>query len=170
MNATDYLPASWQLAEFNARLSDIAQGPPAAAAHPGEAAEERRDSPDCTGMSLADLARSLYAERRLRERSFGSDMFGEPAWDLLLDVFVHGLQGKEMLVSSACIGAACPPSTALRYITLLLDAGLLQSRRDSTDKRRRLLSPTARAVDHMSAYLSAVASRRCLVPGVKAIR
>ena len=39
------------------------------------------------------LARTLYAERRRRDRTFPVDIFGEPSWDILLDLFVAREKG-----------------------------------------------------------------------------
>lgn len=34
--------------------------------------------------SLAELARNTYLTRRMRRDLFDADLFGEPAWDILL--------------------------------------------------------------------------------------
>ena len=40
-------------------------------------------------MQMADQARAIYRGRRLRAQILGDDgLFGEPAWDLLLDLFI----------------------------------------------------------------------------------
>jgi DNA-binding MarR family transcriptional regulator len=59
-------------------------------------------------------------------------------------------------VSSLCIAAAVPTTTALRWIKQLADRGLLERRSDPADARRAFiaLAPTAQAA--MDACLDAV--------------
>ena len=55
---------------------------------------------------LGTLARTLYAARRMRAKLFGdADLFAEPAWDILLDLYTAHCEGKLLPVTSACIGA-----------------------------------------------------------------
>ncbi|VWX54862.1 winged helix DNA-binding protein [Novosphingobium sp. 9U] len=84
------------------------------------------------GRALAEL---LYAARRHRDRLFGP-IFGEPAWDILLDLFVMEAKGMRVPVSSACIASGASHSTALRQIDELARHGLVERNRDEHDKRR----------------------------------
>lgn len=82
-------------------------------------------------------ARAVYSSRRLRGRSFGSeDLFGEPAWDMLLDLYIADFDHRAISVSSLCIAANVPTSTAMRWILLLQSRGLVERRGDDADKRR----------------------------------
>jgi len=57
-------------------------------------------------------AKRLYAARRKRNHAFaGYDLFGEPCWDILLDLFIAGEERNLIGVSSACI-AACWSSSS----------------------------------------------------------
>lgn len=58
--------------------------------------------------------REIIKLRRLRDRFFQHDLFAEPAWDILLDLKAASLEGQQVSVSSRCIAAAVPPTTALR--------------------------------------------------------
>lgn len=83
----------------------------------------------------------LYQERRLREDVFGDpDLFGEPAWDMLLDLAVSEGKGKPVSVSALCIGSCVPPTTALRWIKILEERELIVRRDDPLDYRRSFLS------------------------------
>lgn len=92
-----------------------------------------------THAQLIALAKSLLAERRLRSKHFAKLEFGEPVWDLLLDLYMCGLTGRSVSVSSACIAAYVPPTTALRYITMLVSQGTLLRVGDKNDARRVFL-------------------------------
>ena len=74
------------------------------------------------GVSPIEIARYTYLMRRTRNAIFGSpDMFGEPAWDIPLDLYIAYAENKPVSVSSACIGSASPPTTGLRWLGVLAD-------------------------------------------------
>lgn len=101
---------------------------------------------------LAAYAKYLYQLRRKREATFG-DLFGEPAWDILLDLYISESAGQSLVVSSVCIAACVPASTALRWIGRLVADGVLERRLDPFDKRRRYIAMTSDAFDNMSQFL-----------------
>lgn len=105
------------------------------------------------------LAADLYADRRLRERTFLSSLFGEPAWDMLLDLFVQAERERPVCVSSLCIASASPSTTALRHIQILRNAGLVQISADQSDARRRLATLTPAGMGAMRSYLVEVQGR-----------
>jgi len=105
----------------------------------------------------AATVRGAIRARRLRDQFFAPDLFADPAWDMLLDLFAARLEGGHVSVSSLCIASAVPPTTALRWITTLTDAGLVARQDDPADKRRAFIVLTARAVAGMQGYAAAVA-------------
>ena len=106
---------------------------------------------------LVKRAKRLYAERRARAGAFGqmADLLGEPAWDLLLDLFVAHGEGRSISTSSACLAACVPPTTALRWIRLLEERELIELRADPRDGRRRFVRLTPGGLTLMRASLSA---------------
>jgi hypothetical protein len=83
---------------------------------------------------LVAIAQEDYANRRRRDRIFRAGVFAEPAWDMLLDLYVQKHFGRAVSIHSLCIAAAVPPTTALRWIAKLVDRGLvlrIPSRRDN---------------------------------------
>lgn len=101
---------------------------PAGAATP---AARRHDGP-----VSAPQVRAVLRARRLRDQLVASDLFADPAWDILLDLMAARLEGSQVSVSSLCIAAAVPPTTALRWIRQLTDRGLLVREADPDDGRR----------------------------------
>ena len=103
---------------------------------------------------LAETARHIYRTRLIRARVFGDDgLFGEPAWDILLDLYLAETDGKQLSVTAACIGSAVPASTALRWIVVLEERGLVARRGDPRDARRIFLHLTDRGRERMEACL-----------------
>lgn len=99
------------------------------------------------------LVRRLLRVRRERDRFFPAELFADPAWDMLLDLTAARLEGKTVPVSSLCIAAAVPTTTALRWVRSLTQAGLLERRVDPTDGRRTYVSLSSNAAAAMFAYL-----------------
>ena len=110
-----------------------------------------------------ELARSTYANRRSRTAIFGNEeLFGEPAWDILLDLYIAHLEGKPVSVSSACIGSASPPTTGLRWLGVLADSGLIIREHDAEDQRRVLVRLTNTGLVAMEEYFAREAVSRAL--------
>ena len=105
---------------------------------------------------LMERAERLYRERRRRDASIGGtvQLFGEPSWDILLDLFIAQGRARPVSVSSACIGSSTPQSTALRYVGLLERVGLIRRARDPRDGRRFYLELTEAGLFSMQAYLA----------------
>lgn len=106
-------------------------------------------APDLTGPADLHLIHAMVRARRLRDDHFPDDLFADPAWDILLDLMAARLERKPVTVSSLCIAAAVPPTTALRWISVLTERGLLVRVADNADRRRvyvELSDTTARAL------------------------
>jgi hypothetical protein len=86
-----------------------------------------------------------------------ADLFADPARDILLDLFVAGEEGARISISSCCIAAAVPPTTALRWIGMLKKRGLVNETIDPMDGRRKWLSLSPHAREAVRAYVIAVA-------------
>ena len=109
--------------------------------------------PEAERMALAAFARSLYRNRRRRDGLFPPGLFGEPAWDIWLDLFADDAEGREVAVSSACVAAAVPKTTALRYIARLEAIGLVERRPVPGDRRRAIVGLTATGRTRVHAVL-----------------
>jgi DNA-binding MarR family transcriptional regulator len=108
----------------------------------------------CTSseQSITQAAQSLYRARRRRLQHFPSleRDFGEPVWDVMLDLFVAEREGRPVSITSACVAAAVPLTTALRWIQQLEEMKVVFREPDPTDRRRahiRLSRSTAAAME-----------------------
>ena len=141
-----------ELRAIGERLLMLAQGGAFENVAFGEVAEIEPD-PEVDERYLASLAQSLYASRRRRDRYLQADLFGEPAWDMMLDLFVRGVQGKRTAVSSLCIASGVPSTTALRWIGTLYDAGLVIREESEQDRRVVYLGLSAAGFRAIRRYL-----------------
>lgn len=126
----------------------------------GAPAAFQRPTPiDAAVDSAADFpvtgtqVRALLRARRLRDHIFVGDLFADPAWDILLDLIAARLEQTRVSVSSLCIAAAVPPTTALRWIRHLTERGLLQREADPVDGRRIFVGLSSRGTDAMMRWL-----------------
>lgn len=112
-----------------------------------------------TGLAeaRAKLAREHIRERRLRNDFLPPALFAEPAWDMLLDLYAAHYEGKPVAVSSLCIAANVPSTTALRSIDAMTRAGCLERRRDPRDARRIFVTLSASARAGLDAYFGMIA-------------
>lgn len=117
---------------------------------PFRSALEQSMSPS---RKLGELARGIYRSRRSRDRILPNELFGEPAWDLMLDLFASECEGRRISVTSACIAASVPPTTGLRWISVLITFGLVARVEDPADRRRAYIDLTPRGRSAMVEYL-----------------
>lgn len=153
--AANLHPLADELLMIAARLRSAADGTAPGSTAPATALP---DFPPMSSISALALARKTYALRRKRSAIFGNpDLFGEPAWDILLDLYIAQAEGKSVSVSSACIGSAAPATTGLRWLGVLADEGLILREADPADQRRVLVRLTGAGRAAMERYFQTVA-------------
>ncbi|MCY1671419.1 MarR family transcriptional regulator [Novosphingobium sp. SL115] len=105
------------------------------------------------------LAVSLYALRRKRDAiADRRGLFGEPGWDILLDLFIADRRRTEIQVSSVCLDAGVPSTTILRWIARLEAEGLIYRIADNADARRRYVRLTDEGRRMMASVLDGMGS------------
>lgn len=121
---------SEEMSRIASTLARLSSGPVAASPMIGTAR-----SADAPTLS-ADVVRNVIRARRLRARFFSEELFADPAWDMLLDLLQAEIAQLRVPVSSLCIAAAVPATTALRWLKTLVSQGLFVRRADPHDGRR----------------------------------
>ena len=147
-------PMSFRPAPF-AALQPLAEAPIGFAATP-----IKSHLPESTISALQ--IREMIKMRRMREHYFDDSLFADPAWDILLDLLAARLEGKKVSVSSLCIAAAVPPTTALRWLTGMTENGLLERHHDTSDARRVFISLSDDSTAKLTAYFDDVRRRSSL--------
>ncbi|HEX9964275.1 MAG TPA: MarR family winged helix-turn-helix transcriptional regulator [Allosphingosinicella sp.] len=99
------------------------------------------------------IAKRILTLRRLRETILGEEFFSDPAWDMLLDLYVQTRGDAPVAVSSLCLAAGVPATTGLRWIRNMVAAGLLVRRKDPHDARRVFVSFGPGAEESMHVFL-----------------
>lgn len=108
-------------------------------------------------LAQTQLVEEILKSRRRRDSVFGAELFGEPAWDIMLSLFLAEKQQIRVSVSDACRASASPQTTGLRWIKLLEVEGWLERKCDVLDGRRMWLTLTYRARSVMRDYLDQLA-------------
>lgn len=105
----------------------------------------------------ARAVRDLIQHRRKRERFFAADLFADPAWDMLLDLYAAHYEARCVAVSSLCIAAAVPATTALRWIRTMEERGHFVRAPDPHDGRRIYIGLSEAARRALDAYFDDIA-------------
>jgi hypothetical protein len=83
-----------------------------------------------------EAVRWIIGARNSRSRFLPAHLFADPAWDILLELLRAEIAQQRISVSSLCIAANAPATTALRYIKMMTQQGLLVREPDAFDGRR----------------------------------
>jgi hypothetical protein len=95
---------------------------------------------------LAQVALRMRNAAKRRSRFLASEWFGEPAWEMLLELFIQFADGTRVSTKSLVIASGAPDTTALRIIDRLVDAGIIERSPSQIDKRVTLVSLTRQGV------------------------
>lgn len=152
-NAVRLRQLSDEVSRIASTLARLSTGPGAPAAVPEQSQPvAAADVPEVS----ADTIRTVIRARRLRSRYFAEDLFADPAWDMLLDLLQAEIAQLRVPVSSLCIAAAVPATTALRWLKTMTDQGLFVRRADPHDGRRVFVELAPAASQAMRRYFADV--------------
>ena len=123
----------------------------------GERARRDASSDFNIGTPICDnevAVGNLIRSRNLRGQFFSKGLFADPAWDMILDLYVSEIIRIRVSVSSLCIASNVPASTALRWMNVLESEGLVSRSPDAHDRRRYFVSLTKMGLGAMNGYLA----------------
>jgi DNA-binding MarR family transcriptional regulator len=106
------------------------------------------------GTSLRAVAERLYCERRARDERFPAGLFGEPAWDLMLALFMAREEGRELHLDEAYRAAGVEAGAGRALVTRLEARNMVARAPSKRAKRRQSLHLTKDAVERLADYLA----------------
>ena len=109
---------------------------------------------DDTG--LAFKIRNIQHARKSRSRLFDPELFADPAWDILLDLFACNLEQRRVSISGLCAASGVPMTTTLRWIGTLEQHGLIARRDDPLDARRVFIMLSSHGLSVMREYFDSL--------------
>lgn len=118
-----------------------------------------------TAVPLPDprMVRQIIANRQARAQFFDPALFGDPAWDMLLDLTAAQGEGAQVSVTSLCIAAGVPATTALRWLTQMVETGIFQRVPDPADRRRAFIALSDKALTGMARYFASLRTPMSMV-------
>lgn len=110
---------------------------------------------------MRDLALRLYRQRRVREKELPgmAGLWGDHAWDMLLDLLVAAEEGRRLDVKSVCLAGCVPSSTGLRLIDRLIRVGMIRRTANALDRRKSMVALTAEGHAAMRRHLEGIRSQ-----------
>lgn len=135
-----------ELATMGRKMLQLARGLSLSARH-GSSDETAELQP-----IFYNLARDELAERQSRRKQFGQELFGEPAWEMLLHLYVARVEGISLATKAVLASSGAPSTTALRHLSLLEAKGLIRRMASQTDQRVILIELTEQALKKFQRY------------------
>jgi CheY-like chemotaxis protein/DNA-binding MarR family transcriptional regulator len=89
-----------------------------------------------------DALATLRRIRKVRSKYLPEELFSDPCWEMLLDLYDSRLAGEDVTVTGLGVTSGVPMSTALRRIQELQKHRLIERVEDRSDKRRQLVTLT----------------------------
>jgi DNA-binding MarR family transcriptional regulator len=123
---------------------------------------DRRARPE--GEALRSVARANLRARRIRHRHLPEPLFGEPAFDMLLALYLCDQGGLRQSVTDLVKYSGAPMTTALRWIDYLVKAGLVTRRANPTDRRVAFIELTDKGLNSIEAYLGELIAEGVATP------
>lgn len=109
--------------------------------------------PEMAASALMRRARDTLANRRRRQDIFGRAMFGEPAWEMLLLLYITE-PGPRQSISRLADESGASRTTALRWIDYLEGQGLIRREAHPNDRRVAFVQLTEKGRESIELYLS----------------
>lgn len=98
--------------------------------------------------------RSVKQERARRAKHLPSELFAEPAWDILLELYSFQLLGRRVSEAELMEKVTVPATVAVRWIKMLEVQNLVSRMLDVTDSSEVALQLTANGLAAMDGYFS----------------
>jgi DNA-binding response OmpR family regulator len=132
--------------------------PPASA---GPVAAKAKASAEQSPVARKRAALSeLKTMRRLRSQYFPAELFSDPCWEMLLDLYDAALAGAEVTVTSLGAASGVPQTTALRRMETLQAHDLIVRSEDKADKRRTIVKLSDTGMQAVESFFETYLVRR----------
>jgi DNA-binding MarR family transcriptional regulator len=104
-------------------------------------------------LTSPQRVREILKARAARRKFFNEQLFADPAWDMLLELYALKCEDLRISVSKLSHAAGVPGTTALRWIDKLEQEQLLFRKDDPLDGRRIWIELSDKGLERMRAYL-----------------
>ncbi|MEI6200468.1 MAG: response regulator [Enhydrobacter sp.] len=104
---------------------------------------------------------ALREVRKIRRKHLPEELFSDPCWEMLLDLYESHLTMADVTVTGLGVMSGVPLSTALRRIHELQNHGLIDRVDDSTDRRRTYVKLTDKGLDAVDSFFDSYLRSAC---------
>jgi len=114
------------------------------------------------GSHYLAKADTIYRQRRRRAECFpiAVDLFQDPAWDILLHLFIAHERGLEESIGSAAIASGVHPRVGQRWVKALESADMVETRPHPNSPNLAFVRVTQSAVEMMRCFLDGMSAGR----------
>lgn len=116
--------------------------------------EGLEDEPAHSLERIAAIARAKIQARRRRQEIFPGIQVADPAWDLMLELFIHHVEMRQISVTGLGLSANIPGATVLRWLAMFHEAKLIVREPDPTDRRRVWVRLTQSGAERIATAIS----------------
>lgn len=116
---------------------------------------------------LREHARQIRFSRDLRQKSFDRNIFGEPAWDVLLALYTIDGDQRRLNIRELAKLTGLALTTALRWLDYLEEQGLIDRKPNPFDQRMVYVELSNNGRDAMDRYLMQMRGADMFGPGAR---
>ena len=109
---------------------------------------------------LVKAASKIFLDRRARSHFISAAVFGEPAWDMLVALYITEESPAQKAIACLTQMVGASPATASRWIDYLEQQRLVILEGSSDDPRQVFVSLTDAAREALDAYFSHLSMKR----------
>lgn len=109
-----------------------------------------------SAQHLIKMVKRVRAARRARVDFFDASLFGEPAWDMLLALYLASAEQYRLTITNLVNESEAPATTALRWITRFEQLGLLLRRQNPFDNRSHFIELKPEALEKLTILLESM--------------
>lgn len=114
------------------------------------------DSKDLDPVDLIDHAEKFLHWGRLKSGALdtGNGLFADSCWNMCLDIYICGLKDEQVTVSAIAHSSGIPMTTAMRYINVMAEQGLLEKSSNPADNRMVFVAASLECRNRIESLLS----------------
>jgi IclR helix-turn-helix domain len=110
-------------------------------------------------QGLVGRAETMLRWSRFKTKTLdlGAGLFSDSCWNMCLDIYICDLKREQITVSSIAHSSGIPMTTAMRYINVMVEEGLLEKSPNPSDNRMIFISTSEICRDKISKVLQNLA-------------
>lgn len=103
---------------------------------------------------MVRIAGAILQLRQQRQDEFDGSLFGEPAWEMLLELYIRDAEGTAFTVADLIATSNAPSSTAARWFAQLDKLGFVTLRAHPSDQNTEFVDLTGEAKAALERHLA----------------